>query len=86
MLIWRIAGRLANVLERPRLRKYFTLAQARAFVVLFRGLGESIELDLDKRVPQCRDPKDDYLLQMAEVGKADVLVTGDKDLLDMGGS
>lgn len=28
-----------------------------------------------------RDPKDDYLLAYALVGKADYLVTGDKDLL-----
>lgn len=30
----------------------------------------------------CRDPKDIYLLGMSQSAKADVLVTGDKDLLD----
>ncbi len=30
-----------------------------------------------------RDPKDDYLLAYALVGKADYLVTGDEDLLEL---
>jgi len=29
----------------------------------------------------CRDPKDDFLLGLAEIAKADYLVTGDRDLL-----
>jgi uncharacterized protein len=32
----------------------------------------------------CRDPKDIYLLGLAEAAMADVLVTGDKDLLSSG--
>lgn len=32
----------------------------------------------------CRDPEDDYLLAYALVGKADYLVTGDRDLLVLG--
>jgi predicted nucleic acid-binding protein len=30
-----------------------------------------------------RDPKDDYLLAAATIADADVLVTGDRDLLDI---
>lgn len=33
----------------------------------------------------CRDPKDQPLLDLAESGKADVLVTGDNDLLTLAG-
>jgi uncharacterized protein len=33
--------------------------------------------------PVVRDPKDDYLLAYALVGRADYLVTGDRDLLDL---
>ena len=29
----------------------------------------------------CRDPNDDFLLILAKDGKADYLITGDKDLL-----
>ncbi len=38
---------------------------------------------LENIMPRCRDPKDDYLLELAIVSKADYLVTGDKDLLDL---
>ncbi len=33
--------------------------------------------------PIARDPKDSYLLAMAEAGQADFLVTGDKELLSL---
>jgi len=31
----------------------------------------------------CRDPKDDFILECAESGEADLIVTGDKDLLSL---
>jgi hypothetical protein len=31
----------------------------------------------------CRDPKDDFILECAEIGRADLIVTGDKDLLSL---
>lgn len=31
----------------------------------------------------CRDPKDDYLLELAVSSSADFIVTGDKDLLEL---
>jgi putative PIN family toxin of toxin-antitoxin system len=31
----------------------------------------------------CRDPKDDFILECAESGGADLIVTGDKDLLSV---
>jgi putative PIN family toxin of toxin-antitoxin system len=37
------------------------------------------------RTPACRDPFDLPFLQLAVVGKADFLVTGDHDLLGIGG-
>jgi putative PIN family toxin of toxin-antitoxin system len=35
-------------------------------------------------VPEVRDPDDRWVLASAIVGRADVLVTGDRDLLDLG--
>jgi putative PIN family toxin of toxin-antitoxin system len=49
-----------------------------AEVVASRGSGQS-------RLPVCRDPDDQPFLLLAEAGKADVLVTGDKALLDLNG-
>ena len=37
------------------------------------------------RTPPCRDPSDVDLLQLAVVGNAEYLVTGDKDLLGVSG-
>lgn len=34
-------------------------------------------------VTVCRDPNDNFLLALAKDGKADYLLTGDKDLLDI---
>ncbi len=36
-------------------------------------------------VPACRDKMDQIFLDLAAVGRADWLVSGDKDLLDLGG-
>jgi uncharacterized protein len=32
----------------------------------------------------CRDPKDNFLLALSDKGKADYLVTGENDLLNIG--
>jgi putative PIN family toxin of toxin-antitoxin system len=40
---------------------------------------------VDKCLIECRDAKDQRLLDLAQSGKADLLVTGDKDLLALGG-
>lgn len=37
------------------------------------------------KLPQCRDANDQMFIELAAVGKADFLVTGDKDLLVMAG-
>ncbi len=34
-----------------------------------------------ERITACRDPKDDQFLEVAVAGKADVIVSGDQDLL-----
>ncbi len=44
-------------------------------------MSDFIEIESDVRV--CRDLKDNYLLAMAVDGKADFLITGDLDLLDL---
>ena len=37
-----------------------------------------------EKIELCRDPKDDFLLEIASAGDADYLVTGDEDLLVLG--
>lgn len=43
--------------------------------------GKSV--DITTQVEACRDPDDNIILALAVDGKADTIVSGDKDLLDM---
>ena len=38
-------------------------------------------VEITERIAACRDPKDDKFLELAVNGHADVLITGDADLL-----
>lgn len=72
---------IRKVSLRPKLLKYFSQDQ---IALLLDFMSEETQLyQLENIIPRCRDPKDDYLLELAIVSKADYLVTGDKDLLDL---
>jgi len=69
---------LIDVIDRPYLARLIAPA-ARARLV---GLIASAELvSITERIVACRDAKDDKFLEVAVNGKADVIVTGDADLL-----
>ena len=70
---------LADVLNRPKFDKYVTHDERMRFMVSFLKVSEMVELS--ETITACRDPKDDKLLELAVSGKAEFLVTGDKDLL-----
>lgn len=54
---------------------------AAVVVTIWRAIGETIPA-INALIPAVTcDPKDDYLLAHAVVGRADFLVTGDSDLL-----
>jgi len=44
---------------------------------------EAIFVQPSKKIFLCRDPKDNIVLECASAGKADAIITGDKDLLSM---
>jgi putative PIN family toxin of toxin-antitoxin system len=72
---------LVDVLNRPRIRLKYQLAdediQTVVSLILLRGEAVTPE----QRITACRDPKDDKFLEVAVAGKADVIVSGDEDLL-----
>ncbi len=70
---------LADILNREKFDKYVTHDERMRFMVSFLKVAEIIEIS--ETIIVCRDPKDDKLLELAVSGKADFLVTGDKDLL-----
>lgn len=72
---------LADVLNRPRIRKYISEVQAETFLDLLCEIALLVEPAQGPAI--CRDPKDDYLLYTAIAGQADYLVSGDNDLLTL---
>ena len=75
-------GELDRVLQYPRLHRYYDEQTRIRFVALVASLGEIV--DLPHEVPRiCRDPDDDWVIACAVAGNADVIVSGDRDLLDL---
>lgn len=66
---------------KPKLKKYFS---SNAMEEMLLNLEPYIELiEVKSTVKVCRDTKDNFLLALSKEGKADYLLTGDKDLLDL---
>lgn len=74
---------LVDVLSRPRLRAKYGISDPvlRAVVRLMILRGELVSPQ--RRIAACRDPKDDKFLEVAVGGRADVVVSGDADLLSL---
>ena len=70
---------LDSVLKWEKFKKYITNAERILFVQAL--LVQSILLETEPSITACRDPKDNKFLDLAAVGAADYLVTGDDDLL-----
>ena len=74
-----IIQELKLVGDRPKFDKYFTTANLKDLIELIYLIGQVYQLDNVANI--CRDPKDDFLLELADRSKADFLVSGDKDVL-----
>jgi len=72
---------LVDVLNRPRIRHPYGLTDAdiQTVVSLILLRGEAVAPQ--RRITACRDPQDDKFLEVAVAGGADVIVSGDQDLL-----
>ena len=70
---------LEEVLLRPKFRRYLSLDQARRYVALIAGIGES-QPDPVVRPGLTPDPDDDYLPALAQAADADYLISGDPHL------
>ena len=72
---------LADVLNRPRMRHKYGLSEADIQTVIGLILLRGESVTPVKRLQVCRDPKDNRFLEAALAGRADVIVSGDQDLL-----
>lgn len=71
---------IQRVASRPYFRKFFPLEEVAEVLDIIERNSASVEVAPPYQ-PICRDPKDDYLLALAKTAKADLLITGDEDLL-----
>jgi putative PIN family toxin of toxin-antitoxin system len=72
---------LIEKLHSPKLDRYVRNERRDALLERVASLVEII--DVLQTIRASRDPKDDKFLEAAVNGRADVIVTGDKDLLDL---
>ncbi len=70
-----------SVIKRPKFRKFFSLEDTENLIETIEEYAEFV--DVKSEVEICRDEKDNFLLSLAKDSKADFLITGDKDLLDL---
>ena len=76
-----LTNEIKLVTSRDKLKKYFDQDKVTELISLLDILTDKVKLRKIDRI--CRDPKDDFLLALAKESKANYLITGDKDLLDI---
>jgi putative PIN family toxin of toxin-antitoxin system len=72
---------LETTTAKPKLKKYFGPHALEEMLLVFESLIDLVDVKSTSKI--CRDPKDNFLLALAKDGKADYLLTGDQDLLDI---
>ena len=72
---------LQVVLRRPKFAPYIPPGYVESF--LEQVLSVAIPIEIHAPIRACRDPRDDKFLEVAVHGRADAIVTGDRDLLEL---
>jgi putative PIN family toxin of toxin-antitoxin system len=70
---------ITTVLRRPKFRKHFSSDDIEEFLSLLYKSTRIVTVH--HTIRDCRDEKDNFILETAIRGRADYIVTGDKDLL-----
>jgi putative PIN family toxin of toxin-antitoxin system len=70
---------LIEVAERSRFDRYVEPERRHRLVAEY--MRATVTVDIPFPIRACRDPRDDKFLEVAVHGRADVIVTGDRDLL-----
>lgn len=72
---------LIEVLLRPKFKRYFSHEDIRELISLL--LSKTERINITEYFEDCRDSKDNFLLNLCVSGNADYLITGDDDLLTL---
>ncbi|HLO82764.1 MAG TPA: putative toxin-antitoxin system toxin component, PIN family [Chitinophagaceae bacterium] len=76
-----LISEIQKTMAKPKLRKYFGPKALEEMLSAFEPFIDLITVE--SVVTVCRDAKDNFLLALAKDGKANYLLTGDLDLLDL---
>jgi putative PIN family toxin of toxin-antitoxin system len=72
---------LTSVLLRSKFDRYLQREIRERFLAVL--LQQTTLIEITESVIACRDPKDDKFLEVSVCGDASLIITGDKDLLDL---
>ncbi|MEP0365536.1 MAG: putative toxin-antitoxin system toxin component, PIN family [Cyclobacteriaceae bacterium] len=72
---------LTEVTRRKKFQKYFSKEKVSELLKLMDFIGTDYKIIAYPNI--CRDPKDNFLLGLIRASKANYLVTGDQDLLEL---
>ena len=72
---------LFSLLNRPRLARLYSAAKYQAPAQEYASRCQIVAIHSTIRI--CRDPLDDKFLELAQDGRADLILTADKDLLTL---
>ncbi len=70
---------LEDVLWRKKFDPYISHEERKQFLSSF--ILHSTPVEINETITECRDSKDNKFLELAVCGKADFIISGDKDLL-----
>ncbi|MCP5501605.1 MAG: putative toxin-antitoxin system toxin component, PIN family [Leptospiraceae bacterium] len=70
---------IIGVLKRPKFKKIIPYEKIEKLEILLKKV--SFFVDVEGNISDCRDPKDNFLLEMGINARADFIITGDEDLL-----
>ena len=70
---------LMEVIDRPKFNRYLSPEKRLAYIQKVKSL--ALWPKSAETVSECRDPNDDKFLELAFDSRAEIIITGDKDLL-----
>lgn len=72
---------IIGVLRRPKFQNKISESRIKEIELII--ITHGLIAETPGTIFDCRDPKDNFILEMAINGKADIIVTGDGDLLTL---
>lgn len=72
---------IKRVTNREKLQKYFPKDAVKELIDILNTIAQNVQIKPIHFIS--RDPKDNFLLDLIDISRADFLVTGDKDLLEL---